>query len=285
MKECFSVLSKVLLISLFIFSTANGEEMSLLNNENNNESLLVKQCDDLWGQMHGKLINDPSISYKELLADWQNIDSKYKALDSYYYHLATIYLALNDIEPAEENLRNAIEIKQGYLQLAELALLHVELKKLMIFDVVDRSRYLTLHNKYLEVLEKNSESGNAYEQIAILENLLEMHSEAIEHSIKAIELKENSWASYRNLVISYTNLGEFKKAVDAVEKAYAINKRLYYDIDFMLASAASFAAIGQDDVSMNILNKLLELQPKVDTSEDFHRTIEFINKQIDMRAE
>jgi len=92
---------------------------------------------------------------------------------------------------------------------------------------------------------------------------------AIRNAEKAVKLDENSWSGYRNLVVYYTEKGEYKKAKIYIRRAAEINDSLLSETEFMLASAVSYIKIGDLKTAEAVLTILLERQPEIKGDEQF----------------
>jgi tetratricopeptide (TPR) repeat protein len=112
-----------------------------------------------------------------------------------------------------------------------------------------------------------------------IEVLLNRHTAAIPLLEKAAAMEGSPGSRagiYRNLTISYAEVGRYQDAYDVGGKAVSLSKALFADPDFMYAVAKADCGLGKFTDAQTAIRVIAAKRPQVTGTKDFHSAVEFV---------
>ena len=98
--------------------------------------------------------------------------------------------------------------------------------------------------------------------------------QAINYSLKAIELNASDYNAYKNLGMYYANLGNWQSSVTYLSQAININN---IDANLYLARAKAWTNLQQNQLALQDYNTAIQLQPSL--SHSLQQTIRQLSKE------
>jgi hypothetical protein len=249
-----------------------------------NASQSEEWCEGKWVSESGKLISnqtaEPNLDL--MLSKWRAHEPSCGSTVTYITHLAIIQMLQRDFASAKATLVK-VNRKSSYGYLVDSANVQLDIQeKLASNKAFSQEDYLRYEGVYKNIVKKHPNWLNGYALLGGVQTELAKHKEAIANLKKA----ESSYGYdhyyvYRNLTISYAALNQNRAALDAADKAAALNKNAFADIEFVIAYANVSIEEGYLGDAQNALKVLLAKQPEVENNVEFVKAAENFRKALD----
>ena len=213
---------------------------------------------NLRGEAHSKCS-----FYDQALHDF-NTAIKYAPQNKLYYNNRGIcYGHMRKDSKALHDFSQAIEIDNNYADAYNnRGLIYLNLQK---------------NEKAIKDFEKAIEhkpEAISYNNCSIAYSRLGNYAQAINYSLKAIELNASDYNAYKNLGMYYANLGNWQSSVTYLSQAININN---IDANLYLARAKAWTNLQQNQLALQDYNTAIQLQPSL--SHSLQQTIRQLSKE------
>ena len=166
-----------------------------------------------------------------------------------------------------------------YNYLLELAHLLTEAKRLMLSQQMDDAHLRGFDRNLAEFVKRNPQLFEGYALLGGIEVILNRHAEAIPLLEKAAAMEGSPGSRagiYRNLTISYAEVGRYQDAYDAGGTAISLSKTFFADPYFIYAVAKTDAGLGKFADAQTAIRVIAKKRPQVKDTKDFLSTVDFI---------
>lgn len=153
--------------------------------------------------------------YKEALAEYEAAEPDYLEEPALYYCRGLCYEAQDMKRLALENFEKVLTLRDTYREACEKVMQHYKDEYHEHYQMSDMEKAIACMDRQLAEREGCYylvERGRLYMDCYQLER-------AIEDFEKALEYRPDDWASYNNIGCCYKYLGDFEKAVEALQKS------------------------------------------------------------------
>lgn len=236
-------------------------------------------CEQQWFVVSAQYVDQEVPDYAGLLQRWQQYGPKCQGTVAYEARLAFIYFYLDQPAKATEALQ-AVEAKVSeYRYLLELAQLLTEFKRLMLSKQMDEPHLRGFEHRLADFVKRNPHLFEGYALLGAIEVILNRHEEAITLLEKAAAMEGSPGSRagiYRNLTISYAEVGRYQEAYDAGGEAISLSKAFFGDPYFMYAVAKTDAGLGRFADAQTAIRVIAKKRPQVKDTKDFLSTVDFI---------
>lgn len=235
-------------------------------------------CEQQWAKESSRA-GGSEAGNADLLLIWKKYEPKCSGTVSYEARLAIAYTLQGQTDQARKLLKPLTNTHSAYKHLVEFSLLQADAADLTLGDITLEHVH-QLEKKYAVFVKKHPGFLDGHAAIGGLQTTLGMHEKAI----KSLEIGSRSQMDvsgvYRNLAISYSEVGRFKDALTAASKAHELNTEIMSDPYFLLSFAKANAGLNNLDYAAKILKLVSAKFPGVQSSPAFKDTIDFINSKI-----
>ncbi|BBM82319.1 serine/threonine-protein kinase [Candidatus Uabimicrobium amorphum] len=196
--------------------------------------------------------NSKCLFYDRALKDF-NAAIKYAPENKYYYNNRGLcYSKMRNNKKALKDFAQAINIDNSY---ADAYNNH----GMICLDLQRNKRALKDFKKALE----HQQSAMFYNNCGVAYNRLGDFAQAIQYTLKALELDRSFYNAHKNLGMYYANVGNWKNAVNYLSQAININK---VDFNLYLARARAWTNLKQNQRAIQDYNIAIQLKPDLSTS-------------------
>ncbi len=226
-------------------------------------------CDRLWEETVSRRNSAGKEGVERLLAEWKSLDKKCRGTGIYEARLASLYLTLGDSKKARETLRG-VKAPSRYEALATTIKLRAELAE----KEQGRSQLEAIETEAAQVVTRHPDYIPLLSMLGTLRVKLDKYDAAIGPLEAATRHPDgNRWTTHRNLTIAYSYSGQYRPALAAGDKAYAGNKELTSDEEFMYALALAYAATDDISAAKDALELILNKKPQLNEDPKFQQTV------------
>jgi tetratricopeptide (TPR) repeat protein len=245
-------------------------------------SLSAAACEDRWLQISASSLGAAGGEYARLVADWRDIAPACKGTGVYEARLAIALAMADNFVDGKATLASVKVTDKTYAYLPELAALVIELMEGA--QTADRDRgnpraLIPVRTKLQRYVQKYPSVAEGFGLLGNTQTLTDQHAEAVKSLARALTLsrnKQDKFGIYRNLTISYSELGQYEQAFNAAGEAYELNAAVTSDEYFVYAFAKAQAGLGRFVQAQTTIKSLVAKNSEVTASPDFKRTVEFI---------
>lgn len=247
------------------------------------KSATPEWCEEQWAIDSAEIYEQASPDYQVLLQKWQQLSDKCGGTVAYEARLAMIYISLNEIDKAREELKPILNKPSKYSYLAEFVSLHADAVKFEKNGQLSDDNMRLLEQKYLGFVKKYPDFIEGYAALGNSQAFLGKHDEAIKSLEKGLQTSMNRMGIYRNLTISYAAVGRYQDALDSADKAYNLNNKLTSDPFFVFALVKTNAALGDFQSAQSALKVIAAKVPEVKNTPEFAEAANFLINEIDKK--
>ncbi len=236
-------------------------------------------CIDIWDRVNDVYFENNS--YDEVIEIFRvGADEKCKSTGFYFLKLGWLAVLNSDFELGLNSFDQGIALKSGYVKQLKLAKADYYFQLGAKQEGEQQKIYLIKSEaEYKKLIENIPNFYDAYNKFTGLLLVLGKYEQVIQYGKLALEGGEYEF-SYRNLTISYQKLNQYMSAITSMKKAFSLNKDIFGDTDFMLATALSYSSLGKFEHSLKVLQKLVELKPKAINEDDFQNVAKYIRNEV-----
>ncbi len=261
-------LQSALLLFVFLFST-----MTI-----NAKTQSADWCERQWSIESSSVADLPHPDYELFLKRWLNYADRCSGTVIYESRLVTIYILLNMTDKAREILKPYANSTSAYKSIVEFSLLQADATD-VINSKLDLDSVQKLEERYLQFVKKYPDFPDGFAVLGGLQTTLEKHVEAIKVLEVGLRSSMDISGVYRNLTISYTEVGRYNEAMHAADQAYGLKKSLTSDPYFMYAAAKASAGVGNLHTAEVTLRLIAAKKPEVIQDPEFKKAVDFVNSK------
>lgn len=240
-------------------------------------------CEQEWLTQSALYVDQEVPDYRGLLTSWQQYAKPCGGTVAYEARLAIIYFYLNEPAQAEEELRGVASAKSEYRYLVEIAQALTAGKKLALANDVAERDLQELDRRFLNIVQKYPRHPETFGLLGAVESELGRHDVAIklyEAALGGSRGMSQEWGVYRNLTISYADLGRYQEAYDAAGATISRRKTVMADRYFVYAVARAEAGLGKFADAQTALRVIAAKDPSVKQDPDFRKTVDFVFERM-----
>ena len=230
-------------------------------------------CEQQWVKVSSKFGEGGDA---DLLPLWKKYEPQCAGTVSYEARLSIVYVLLGRTDKARELLTPLVNTSSTYKHLVEFSLLQADAADLTLGGIKVEDVRL-LEKKYDIFVKKYPKFLDGYAALGGLQTTLGMHEKAIKSLEIGLRSPMDISGVYRNLTISYSEVGRFKDALLAADKAHELNGEVMSDPYFLLSFARAKAGVNDCEYAVKILKLVSAKFPGIQNSPEFNKTADFIN--------
>lgn len=193
---------------------------------------------------------------------WLDFESKCNDSDFYYLKLGWLFIEAGDFNKANKAFVSGSKITGAYQVDIELGLIDLTFQRATRGLNLD----LALVNKSKREMElfikDNLNRSDAYALMSGIQLVLKEYQTSIKYAEKAIEFGHIPVA-YRNMAISYGQLGKAGETVEFAGKAVGLSPSLEGDRDLMLAASMGYYELGNIELAYGTMRLLIDANPSL----------------------
>ena len=238
-------------------ASASGKPMSVRVNH--------ESCTAEWLQ-----IGQGSTNTQEQIRSWLAVAEKCARSGLYEARLALLYVLDGRLDDARTAIDTGLALKTPYEKELTSVLANVEMGEGKLDDSLQRyERLIRIYPKFFD----------AYAGAGAVKVLQRRFSEALTYLSEARALGKTA-AMYRNLIVTYDQLGKYDAAVSAVKEGYAFDISIGRDKEAMHAAAIAYCHLGNFSVADGMLKMLFHADPEAAKDPEVARTMLYISKHL-----
>jgi len=204
------------------------------------------------------------------IATWESLKDKYKGTGLYEYELSKLYIDAHDYAMSRAAIEEGLKYKTEYVKGLWLAYGDTYLKE---------GSYAEAEDKYLKAVNADPSWFEGYHKLGFVQFIQGRYEKAIRNFLEANKLYEQS-KTYNYLCLSYYSLGNYQKAIAALDRAFQLDQSVVGDRDAMIIGARSYAEIGKFDISKKLLAMLLNKRPELIEDKEFIKAGLFLRQKM-----
>lgn len=244
-------------------------------------SQLEQWCEKQWITESARLLSGPTANSAAMLEKWRSYETRCGSTYAYVGRLALIQILMNDFAGANRTLERAPKADSPFAYSLDAAKIQLKVQQRLSDPKPITTQELSqFETSYATLVRKYPNWPTGFALLGGVQTLLGKHADAIRN----LEVAKNGDAYdlsgvYRNLTISFAATGAFQSAMEAADKAFALNDRLTSDSAFAYALANTNSALGHLDDAETVLKVIVTKRPEVRNDPDFIRAVEFYKQQ------
>lgn len=258
-----------LLVTLNLSMTAHGKNVA------------AERCEQQWRLESAKATEQVPPDYLGLLQRWQKDEKQCAGTIAYEARLALAYVFVKQPDKAREVLKPLIKVRSDYSYLVDFSQLQIDYFTELLYGVSTMENVRKLEGESLAFVKKYPDFPDGYGILGGLQTLLGKHSEAIKSLEVGLHSTMDVSGVYRNLTISYTEVGRYEEAIRASGKAVELNKGLTSDQYFAYALAKADAAVGNLREAEIVLRVIATKKPEARRDPEFKKAVDFVTSKMD----
>lgn len=265
-------MNKQLMALVLFLVSMNASTVHAMNDK-------AEWCEDQWRIVSANNTVPAQTDYSGLLVKWKEYGAECSGTVAYEARLSTIYSLSQNPDKAREVIKAVDATESGYSHLVDLALLQAETAE-VLYGELNREDVVLLEKKYLNFVKKYPDFYDGYGILGSIQTILGKYDKAIISLEFGLQSSMELWSVYRNLTISYTEVGYYEKAVKAADAAFERNNQLTSDPYYAYAFAKASAGIGDIKTAETVLKVIATKVPEVRGDPEFKDAVDFVLARI-----
>jgi len=240
-------------------------------------STLASSCQDNWVNVEKTL--GSQINQKHL-AEWLSLKDKCSGTGVYEYRLAYIYRNTGDSAEAKNLLHDSLEKNIDNKYMLKASLLELQYSELALSGNKELEKYEEIVQGYKHIINSNPKWVPAYELVSGIELFINKEDDAYSHATKALELKPESWAAMRNLLVIHAQRKEYELARQYIVPAVKLNEWLLGETEFSMAAAVTYINLDELKTAEAVLTNLLQRRPDIKADPTFINIVKHLKTKL-----
>ena len=235
-------------------------------------------CEDKWNSLFS---GSSRRGVSELIKIWLN--EKNLCLNSGFYEfkLGWLYIYSEEYTKALNTFKRGIEKNKGYVKDLKLGIADVSFNRAS--RAGQKSEYAIAESLYREMIQEYPTWHAPYEQMAALKLLQDEFESSVEYGENSVRIQPTAYA-YRNLAISYQNIGQYEKCIEAMNDGYELDKTLFEDKNLMLSTSVSYTKLKKFELARNTLAVLMQNREGIENDPDFNMVLNYLKNQLQING-
>ena len=242
-------------------------------------------CEAKWVNDSARLISNTVAKpdFDKMYKQWLAYEPECGKTVTYSTHLALIQMFQKNFVGAKATLSKVNNKNSAYGYLVDSAWSQLEIQETLANNKeFTKEDYLKFEGVYSNIVKKYPDWLNGYAFLGGMQTALGKHKEAIVNLEKAKKAEVyDLYYVYRNLTISHAALNHNEAALDAADKAYALNKDIFTDPEFVIIYANASTKLGYLADTRNALKVLLAKHPEIESNAEFVKAVENYKIAVD----
>jgi len=235
--------------------------------------LFAKSCDGYWNDFIEKYDKKPRFGV--FLEYWKSsVGEGCINTPGYYYYLANSYEPGKNSQEAIKFANKGLLLKNGgaYKNKLKLVKYEAELTRLL----KNKKPTDSLEKKYLQIMNGNKSDYYLLSKLSKFYLLNSKVNEAKIYAEESLKIKE-SFQAYEILAECWFIQKNYQKVIESVLQAAKYDKYIYSNQNVMIATAISYASLGDFKMASNVMNLLLLSVPNIENDKHYTYAEKYLN--------
>ena len=232
-------------------------------------------CEVQWRAESSSLDIDSAQS-SNIVERWEMHRKNCESTTVFESRLAMAYALSGQFEKARKVVQSIDAHQTKYQYLAAFSGVVVDYLSTYSQKTIHEADVLKIKEKLLAYVSKYPDFPDAQGLLGGIQSFLGDHKAAIGSLERAKNTTMDASGVYRNLAISYAEVGRYQEAIGAADTAYGMKKTLTSDQYFMYALAKANAGEGDFKAAENALRVIAAKKPEVRRDPNFKEAVDFV---------
>ena len=235
-------------------------------------------CEAKWVSDSARLISNTVAkpNFDKMYKQWLSYEPDCGKTVTYSTHLALIQMFQKNFVAAKSTLSKVDSKNSAYGYLVDSAFAQLDIQEALANSKeFTKEDYLKFEGVYSNIVKKYPNWLNGYALLGGMQTELGKYEDALINLEKAKKAQTyDLYYVYRNLTICNAALNHNEAALDAANKAYALNKDIFTDPQFVIVYANASTKLGYLADTRNALKVLLAKHPEIESNPEFVKAVE-----------